>query len=46
MAAKRLAQRHPKNGSRINIALILCDSGDRYADTLFDPIWRNKQGLE
>jgi cysteine synthase A len=33
-------------GERGAIVLLLCDRGERYRETLFDPGWRERQGLD
>lgn len=40
-----LAERMRARGERGSIVGILCDGGDRYADTLFSPSWREAAGI-
>jgi cysteine synthase A len=28
------------------VATLICDPGDRYGDTIYDPAWRDAQGLD
>jgi cysteine synthase A len=46
VAALRLAAGMRARGERGSIVLLLCDRGDRYADTLFEPAWLQAQGHE
>ena len=46
VAAMALAQAMAGRGERGAIVLLLCDRGERYADTLFDPAWRARNGLD
>lgn len=43
-AALRLAAVMKETASPGNIVLLLCDKGERYADTLFDPEWLAQRG--
>lgn len=42
-AALHLAREMAARGERGSIATLICDSGERYADTLFNPDWRAAQ---
>jgi hypothetical protein len=33
-------------GNRGSIASLICDGGDRYADTIYDPVWRRARELD
>jgi cysteine synthase A len=44
IAALQLADRMQGRGQAGSIVLLLCDRGERYADTLFDPDWRRARG--
>jgi cysteine synthase A len=46
VAALALADAMQQRGERGAIVLLLCDRGERYADTLYDPAWRAKHGLD
>jgi cysteine synthase A len=46
VAAMALAGDMVRRGERGSIVLLLCDRGERYADTLFDPAWRARNGLD
>jgi cysteine synthase A len=46
VAALALAHAMQARGARGSIALLLCDRGERYADTLFNEGWRAQQGLD
>jgi hypothetical protein len=37
-----MKQRH----SAGSIVTLICDSGDRYADTIYQDAWRQRQGLD
>jgi len=41
-----LAREMAGRGEAGSIVTLICDSGERYADTLFDAGWRQAQGLE
>lgn len=41
-----LAQEMAERGERGSIVSLICDAGERYADTLFDPAWQQTQGLD
>lgn len=43
-AALRLAALMQAKGRPASIVLLLCDKGERYADTLFDPAWLAQRG--
>ena len=45
VAALRLASTMSERGESGSIALLLCDRGDRYADTLYSPDWLVARGL-
>jgi cysteine synthase A len=45
-AALALARAMHARGARGSIVLLLCDGGERYADTLFCPAWRAAHGLD
>ncbi len=42
-AALHLAREMAARGERGSIATLICDSGERYTDTLFNPAWRAQQ---
>ena len=44
VAAMQLASKMKARGQRGSIVLLLCDRGERYADTLFEPRWLASQG--
>jgi cysteine synthase A len=44
VAALQLASDMKAREERGNIVLLLCDRGERYADTLFEPSWLDAQG--
>jgi cysteine synthase A len=46
VAAMALANAMHSRGERGAIVLLLCDRGERYRETLFDPAWRERQGLD
>jgi cysteine synthase A len=46
VAALALAHALQARGERGSIVLLLCDRGERYADTLFNEAWRAGQGLD
>ena len=46
VACARLATAMAAEGEAGAIVSILCDSGDRYASTLFDDEWLNDQGID
>ena len=41
-----LAREMADAGERGSIVTLICDSGERYADTVFDPAWRTGCGLD
>ena len=41
-----LAERMHARGIRGSIASLICDGGDRYADTIYDPAWRRAHELD
>jgi cysteine synthase A len=41
-----LAREMAARGEAGSIVTLICDSGERYQDTLFDPAWRVANGLE
>ena len=45
VAALRLAAAMKSAGEQGRIVLLLCDRGERYAQTLFSPAWREQRGL-
>ena len=45
VAALRLASRMSERGESGSIAMLLCDRGERYADTLYSPDWLVAHGL-
>jgi cysteine synthase A len=46
VAALRLAQQMDERGEQATIALLLCDRGDRYADTIYAPAWLASRDLQ
>lgn len=46
VACLRLAEAMRRRGERGSIVSLLCDRGERYAETLFDPAWRTARGLD
>lgn len=46
VACLELAAGMARRGERGNIVSLLCDRGERYAETLFDPAWRSAHGLD
>ena len=46
VAALALAHAMRARAEAGSIVLLLCDRGERYADTLFDSAWRLRQGLD
>ena len=46
VAALQLASAMRAMQLRGSIVMLLCDRGERYADTLFDPAWLKMQGFE
>ncbi|KFN47969.1 PLP-dependent cysteine synthase family protein [Arenimonas metalli] len=46
VACLRLARALRDEGRRGSIVSLLCDRGDRYEETLFDPAWLSDQGIE
>ncbi|WP_372732823.1 PLP-dependent cysteine synthase family protein [Novosphingobium sp.] len=46
VACARLAMDMAANGQNGSIVSILCDSGDRYASTIFDDRWLEAKGLD
>jgi cysteine synthase A len=44
-AALELAAAMHRRGERGVVVALLCDRGERYADTIFDPAWVARQGL-
>ncbi|WP_374473891.1 PLP-dependent cysteine synthase family protein [Arenimonas sp.] len=45
VACLALAEGMRERGERGSIVSLLCDRGERYAETLFDPIWLQAHGL-
>jgi cysteine synthase A len=45
-ACLRLAARMRARGERGAIVSLLCDRGERYADTIYDPAWLGARGLD
>jgi len=45
VASLRLAARMHASGRRGSIVTLLCDRGERYADTVFDKAWLTRHGL-
>jgi cysteine synthase A len=45
VACLRLAARMHASGRRGSIVTLLCDRGERYADTVFDKVWLTRHGL-
>lgn len=41
-----LAREMAARGETGSIVTLICDAGDRYADTLFDPAWQRQHGLD
>jgi cysteine synthase A len=46
IGALRLACERHSAGEAGTIATVICDSGDRYADTYYDPAWVDAKGLQ
>jgi cysteine synthase A len=46
VACLRLAARMRERGERGSIVSLLCDRGERYHDTLFDPAWLARHGID
>jgi cysteine synthase A len=46
VACARLATHMAQRGERGSIVSILCDSGDRYASTVFNPAWLAAQAID
>ena len=46
VACLRLAERMRERGEAGSIVSLLCDRGDRYGETLFDPDWLAGQGVD
>lgn len=46
VACLQLASRMREAGQRGSIVSLLCDRGDRYAQTLFDPAWLVERGID
>ena len=46
VACLRLAAAMRARGERGSIVTLLCDRGERYAETLFDPAWLAARGIE
>ncbi len=46
VACLRLAAAMQERGERGSIVALLCDRGERYAETLFDPAWLMQHGIE
>jgi cysteine synthase A len=46
VACLRLAEAMHARGERGSIVSLLCDRGDRYDQTLFDPAWLSAQGID
>lgn len=44
--ALALARQMAQAGERGSIVTLICDGGERYADTLFDPAWQATEGLD
>jgi cysteine synthase A len=44
-AAVKLASEAARNGPQASIVTLICDGGERYAETCFDEGWRCAQGL-
>jgi cysteine synthase A len=44
VASLSLASEMKARGERGSVVLLLCDRGERYADTLFDPGWLQAHG--
>jgi cysteine synthase A len=41
----RLAHEMASRGERGSIVSLICDAGERYADTLFEPSWQQAEGI-
>lgn len=41
----RLAREMSRRGERGSIVSLICDAGERYGDTLFDPAWQQRLGI-
>ena len=46
LAALACARQMCREGERGSVVTLLCDSGERYRHTYFDPAWRLAQGLD
>jgi cysteine synthase A len=46
IGALALADELAGAGRRGAIAALICDAGERYAETIYDPAWRTAQGLD
>jgi cysteine synthase A len=46
VACLQLAARMHARGERGSIVSLLCDRGERYDQTLFDPAWLARQGID
>ena len=46
VACLRLAAAMRERGERGSIVALLCDRGERYAETLFDPAWLTQHGVD
>lgn len=46
VACLRLAAAMHRRGERGSIVSLLCDRGDRYTETLFDPAWLQAHGID
>jgi len=46
VACLRLAAAMKERGERGSIVALLCDRGERYAETLFDPDWLTQHGID
>lgn len=46
VACLKLAARMKRRGERGSIVSLLCDRGERYAETLFNAAWRQARGLD
>jgi len=46
VACLRLAAAMKERGERGSIVALLCDRGERYAETLFDPDWLERHGID
>ncbi len=46
VACLQLAARMRRDGQRGSIITLLCDRGERYRETLFDPAWVKQRGID